>query len=290
MNLTPTAVSGVLAAHATDREGRTGVTTFLFPQGAHTGVFQPGSATGSREIAALDPTHLAPLAHGICLAGGSAYGLAAADGVLRSLARRGVGFPTPHGVVPIVPAAILFDLHTATRRPDAAMGEQAADAASTDPLPEGAVGAATGARVGSASGESAQGGFGCWAEATSEGIVAVGVAVNAAGSVVDPATGALVAGGKPVRGPVRAALGGQTTLAVVLTDQPLDRAACVVVARMASAGLARTLYPAFTPFDGDLVFAASTGRGASVSAERIAEIGDAAAHALAIAVLRAVRR
>jgi L-aminopeptidase/D-esterase-like protein len=290
MNRSVTAVPGVFAGHATDEIGKTGVTALLFPEGARAGYFQPGSATGSRELGVLDPAHLAGVIHGLCLSGGSAYGLAAADGVMQVLSSRGLGFPTEYGVVPLVPAAILFDLHTATRRPDAAMGAQAALAASGEPLAHGAVGAGTGARVGLASGAPAPGGLGGWALELSPWKVAAAVAVNAVGSVLDPSTGQVLAGGPPLRGPVRAELGGQTTLAVVVTDAPLDRASCVVMARMASAGMARTLYPAFTPFDGDLVFAVSTGKGESVPPALLAALGDAAAEVVARAIVQAVSR
>ncbi|MEZ4236518.1 MAG: P1 family peptidase [Myxococcota bacterium] len=288
MNRSLTAVAGVQAGHATDAAGGTGVTAVLFRGGARAGHFVPGSATGSRELGVLEPGHVAARIHALCLAGGSAFGLAAADGVMAVLAAEGVGFPTAGGPVPIVPAAILFDLDTATRRPDKALGEQAARAASADPLPEGRVGAGTGARVGRASGAPAPGGFGGWAEPVAGHVVAAGVAVNAVGSVIDPATGALVAGGAPPTGPVAAPLRGQTTLAVVATDAPVDRDGCTVVARMASAGLARTLYPAFTPFDGDLVLVASTGDGPGAPPELLAALGDAAARCVAAAILRAV--
>lgn len=289
MNRTPTGVAGVLAAHATDPVHRTGVTAFLFPGGARAGRAVPGSATGSREMGVLDPGALAGLVHAFVLAGGSAFGLAAADGVMHVLEERGVGFPTPHGVVPIVPAAILFDLHTATRRPDASMGADAARAASSAPLGEGPVGAAAGAQVGIASGTTGPGGFGCWAEEAAGGVVAAGVAVNAVGSVVDPATGNVVAGGPP-RTDAVGLWRGQTTLAVVVTDVALDRERCTVVARMATAGLARTLFPAFTPFDGDTVLVASTGAGEAVPAEAVAAVGDAAARCVATAIVRAVTR
>lgn len=290
MNRSLTAVPGVLAGHATDLVGRTGVTVVLFPDGARAGCFVPGSATGSRELGVLEPGHLAGAVHGFCLAGGSAFGLAAADGVMRVLEERGIGFRTPEAVVPIVPAAILYDLHTATRRPDAAMGEVAARLADRRALGEGSVGAATGARVGSASGAPDRGGFGSWADVPDDQdqpVVAVGVAVNAVGSVLDPTTGRRVAGGEPT-----AHAGfwrGQTTLAVVATDASLDRDACTVVARMASAGLARALVPAFTPFDGDLVLVASTGTGPVVGPDRLLAIGDRAASCLSTAIVRAVR-
>lgn len=288
MNRSLTAVEGVLAAHQTDDAAGTGVTAVVVPAGAQAGCAVPGSATGSRELGVLEPGHLAPKVHAFCLAGGSAFGLAAADGVMRALAAEGIGFATAGGVVPIVPAAILYDLDSATRRPDAAMGEAAARAASADPLPEGRVGAGRGAQVGRASEAPAPGGFGGWSEAVDAWTVAAGVAVNAVGSVVDPRTGAVVAGGAPSLGRVRAELRGQTTLAVVATDAPLSREQCTVVARMATAGLARALVPAFTPFDGDLVLVAATGDGPAPPPEVLAALGDAAARCVAAAILRGV--
>ena len=282
----PTAVTGVWAGHATS-EASTGVTAVLFPTGARAGVHVPGSATGTRELSTLSPGHLAPEIHGICLSGGSAFGLAAADGVLSVLEARGVGLPVGQVRVPIVPAAILYDLHTATARPDAAMGAAAAQAASPSALAEGRVGAGAGAMVAAASGHPAPGGLGCWAEGSGPHVVGAVVAVNALGSVRDPATGAFVVGGPPDPA-ADPPLGGQTTLAVVVTDAPLDREGCTVVAKMASAGLARTLYPAYTPFDGDVVFAASTTRGPSVSPAALMGIGDVAARCVATSILRGV--
>jgi L-aminopeptidase/D-esterase-like protein len=122
MSDTITAVRGVSAGHWTDDAHHTGVTAVLTVDGARGAVFVPGGAPGSRELATLEPWHLVDRIHGVCLAGGSAFGLAAADGVVAELAERGVGFRTPHGVVPIVPAAIIYDLHSATRRPDAWSG------------------------------------------------------------------------------------------------------------------------------------------------------------------------
>ena len=286
-NRTLTQVPGLLAAHTTDDAAHTGVTVVCFPGGARAGVWVPGSATGSRELGVLEPGALADRVHAFCLAGGSAFGLAAADGVMQVLAERGEGFATPYGVVPIVPAAILFDLHTATRRPDAADGAAAARSASSEVLPEGRVGAATGARVGTAAGGPAPGGFGGWAEEVAGGVVAAGVAVNAFGAVVDPATGHVVAGGRVV-GTMESGLArGQTTLAIVATDVGLDREQCTVVAKMAAAGFARTLFPAFTPFDGDLIFVASTGVGRA-DPVALLQVGDAAARCVARAVVRGV--
>jgi L-aminopeptidase/D-esterase-like protein len=142
--------------------------------------------------------------------------------------------------------------------------------------------------VGVASGSPAPGGFGGWSERVPGGVVAVGVAVNAFGSVVDPATGRPVAGGAPPTPPAAGTPGGHTTLAVVVTDVGLDREQCTVVGRMAAAGFARTLFPAFTPFDGDLLFVASTGEGRA-TVDVLTQLGDAAARCVATAVVRAVR-
>lgn len=283
-----TAVGGVLAGHWTSDGGTTGVTAVLFPHGARGGVHVPGSATGTRELGPLDPSHLAGDIHGICLAGGSAFGLAAADGVMDVIADRGLGFDSGHGRVPIVPAAILFDLHSGSVRPDRAAGRLAAEAASAAPLAIGRVGAGAGARVGLASGSSAPGGIGTADEAVDAWTVGTVVAVNAVGSVWDGHR--WVAGG-PVTGHPLLSAGdwrGQTTLVIVATDAPLDRARCSVVARMASAGMARTLYPAFTPFDGDIVFACSTGTGEPPDTLALLKIGDAAARAVARAIIAAV--
>jgi L-aminopeptidase/D-esterase-like protein len=285
-----TAVPGVLAGHATDPVARTGVTVVRFTDAVRAGVWVPGSATGSRELGVLEPGHVAQKVHAFCIAGGSAFGLAAADGVMRWLAARGIGFATDHGVVPIVPAAILYDLHTATRRPDAAMGEAAAEAASGGELAEGRVGAGTGAQVGAASGSPAPGGFGTWSEPVESWVVGAGVAVNALGSVVDPEIGKVVAGGPPQSGVPAASLRAQTTLAVVATDAALSREQCTVVGRMAAAGYARTLSPAFTPFDGDLIFVASTAPAGEVEPAVLAAIGDAAARVVARSIVRAVSR
>ncbi|MBW1879302.1 MAG: P1 family peptidase, partial [Deltaproteobacteria bacterium] len=186
INQTLTAVPGVLAGHWTHQSATTGVTAILFPNGARGGVWVPGSATGSREMGVLEPTHLAAHVHGICLAGGSAFGLSAADGLMEVLEERNIGFVTPHGLIPIVPAAILYDLHTAKARPDRASGRLAAEAASAEPVAEGPVGAAAGARVGRASGNHARGGVGTWAARWQDWTVGVLAAVNALGSVRDP--------------------------------------------------------------------------------------------------------
>jgi len=291
VNRTLTAVPGIEVGQWTHDSGTTGVTAVLFPKGARGGVWVPGSATGSREMGVLAPSHLSGHVHGICLSGGSAYGLAAADGVMEVLLARGIGFATPHGIVPIVPAAILFDLHTSSFRPRRSSGRAAAQGASNSPVVEGSVGAAAGARIGGASGAPVRGGLGSWAARAGEYTVGVIAAVNAVGSVKDPATGEWVAGAPvPDEGPGDVGVWrGQTTLVVVATDAPLVQGQLEVLAKMASAGLARTIYPAFTPFDGDVVFSASTGEGAATDPLTLARVGHVASVCVERAIVRAAR-
>ncbi|MEM6926310.1 MAG: P1 family peptidase, partial [Myxococcota bacterium] len=246
-------------------------------------------AIGSRELHVLSSGHVAGRVHGLCLAGGSAFGLSAADGVMTALLRDGIGYETEFGRVPIVPAAILFDLHTAKGRPGPAMGEAAADAASDAPLPSGRVGAGTGARVGVASGHPAPGGVGSVSLRAMPFTVGAVAAVNALGSIIDPATGRTVAGGRiDWDAAAKADARGQTTLVAVATDAPLDRDSATVLAKMASAGMARAIDPAFSPFDGDVVFAFSTTEGEPVDRVQLLRIGAFAANAVAKAILLAV--
>lgn len=262
----------------------------IFPAGARAGVAVPGHAPGSRELGVLDPTHLAGSIHGLVLTGGSAYGLAVAEGVMGVLERKGIGFKIGDGVVPLVPAAVLFDLGRGPDRPDAASGRAAAESASEADLAEGPVGAGAGARVGKAAGLQLPGGFGTVSCRVGDWTVAAGAAVNAMGSIRDPETGAWIAGGPPVGGAeLPGDWRGHTTLVAVATDAPLDRVQCTVVARMATAGLARTIVPAFTPFDGDTVYCVATGEGGRLDAVGISDLGHAAAEAVAAAVLRGVQ-
>lgn len=289
MNDSITAVPGVRAGHWTDSEAHTGVTAVLTPGGARGAVFVPGSAPGTRELALLSPRHLAREVHGICLSGGSAFGLSAADGVMAALAERDIGFPTmAGGPVPLVPAAILFDLHTATARPGPAGGRAAAEAALDvgGPLGAGRVGAGAGAMVGGLWGTPHRGGVGGAAERVGGWTVGVVVALNAAGTIRDPETGAWRTGPPTPRG--APSLGEATTLAVVATDAPLSQGQLQTVARMASAGMARAIVPAFTPFDGDIVFALSTGDGDAPEAPTVAAVGHAAAELIVRAVVSAV--
>ncbi|MBO2518252.1 MAG: peptidase S58 family protein [Firmicutes bacterium] len=309
---TLTDVAGLRVGHATHRDRLTGTTVILCEEGAVAGVDVRGSAPGTRETALLDPVHLVERVHAVVLSGGSAFGLDAAGGVMEILAGRQVGFPVGGGrVVPIVPAAILFDLGRGAvdqppGREDGAAAVQAALAPpGRGPVPQGNVGAGTGAVAGGL-----KGGVGS-ASVVLEGIgtVAALVAVNALGLPCDPRTGRLYArslelgeefGGladprpddpglplpDPLEGP--AVLGQQTTIGVVATDLPLTKAQATKVAQMAHDGLARALWPVHTPFDGDVLFALATGRGDPPVAPILTRVGAAAADAVSRAVIHAI--
>jgi L-aminopeptidase/D-esterase-like protein len=298
-----TDIPGVRVGHISDFEAITGCTAILCGQGAVGGVDIRGSATGTEEIATLDPGHVTPVVHGILLAGGSAFGLEAASGVRRYLERHGVGYETGAAKVPIIPAAILYDLGIgkSTVRPTVAMGEAAAAAASAEPVAEGCVGAGTGATVGKVlgMGQAMKSGIGSYTVELPGGVLVSSlVAVNALGDVRDPATGRIVAGARKAAGSrefangaeqmkLRASVqrGGNTTLAVVATNAALTKVQANKLAQFASLGVARTIYPINTTFDGDITFALSAGKlRADINA-----LGIAAAEAVAEAVLRAVR-
>jgi len=299
-------VPGLAIGHGLAYGGRTGCTVFLGPFRAAAEV--RGLATGSRELGVLDPHHLVPRADAILLTGGSAFGLAAADGVMGWLAEKGRGYDTGVTLVPIVPAAVIFDLHAHATRPDSETGVAACEDAREGWPVEGRVGAGSGATVGKIAGpEGAMyGGLGAWAvDAGSHRVGAVAV-VNALGDVVD-ATGAIVAGargadgafldtasvlrsGAAAPGEMRSlAAGNNTTLAVVATDAPLSRVDLGRVARLAANALARRISPVHTPFDGDVVFAVSTAADAGeVSSAEVLALGVAAQQALEEAIVRAV--
>lgn len=307
-----TDVAGVKVGHFTETRRPTGVTVILTEAGATAGVDVRGSAPGTRETDLLDPQNLVQQVHAIVLSGGSAYGLDAATGVMRWLEEHDFGFPTGPAKVPIVPAAVLYDLAVgdAKIRPDAAAGYKACAAATTKAPAEGNFGAGTGATVGKLLGgaRAMKGGVGTASvkltDKQSQTTLTVGalVAVNAVGDVLDPATGKLLAGartpdGKALLGtlpailkgePLSALLGGTaTTIGVVATDAKLDKAQCQKVAAMAHDGLARTINPAHTMYDGDTLFALATGR--SGQAGNVTLIGTLAAEAMAQAVVRAIR-
>jgi len=301
-----TAIPGIRVGHASDPDALTGCTVILCEAGAVGGVDIRGSASETSSVDTLRAGHIAGQVHGIVLAGGSAFGLEAACGVRSYLERRGAGFQTGPAVVPIVPCAVLFDLGIgrADVRPTREMGEQAADAATADPVAEGAVGAGTGATVGKIFGmrQAMKSGVGSGQVACGGGVIVAALAVvNAFGDVRDPSTGKLIAGA--LRDPgsleladteaVIQADGGlrtpfeprNTTLVVVATNARLSKVEAAKLAQLAGLGLARTIYPVNTAFDGDVVFALSLGSAqASVDA-----LGVAAANAVAQAVVRAVK-
>jgi L-aminopeptidase/D-esterase-like protein len=249
-----TAVDGVLVGHH-QRLGdgwATGTTVVLFPAGTTGGVDGRGGAPGTRETDLLAPENLVQHLDAVCLSGGSAYGLAAADGVMRWLAERDRGFRVgvePHEVVPIVPAAVLFDLPRSAwgNRPDASFGYRACEAAGVEVI-QGSVGAGTGATVGSR-----KGGIGTASLVVDGVTVGALAAVNAFGEAVDPDGGPFAAPADPPHS------GLNTTIGVVATDAALSKAECRRLAISAHDGLARAVRPAHTMFDGDTIFAAATG-------------------------------
>ncbi len=278
----------------------------LTTEGAVGGVDVRGAAPGTRETELLSPLNAVDTVHAVLLAGGSAFGLDAAGGVMRWLEQRGIGVPVGPARVPIVPAAILFDLWVgdASIRPDAQAGHAACEAASAQAPAEGNVGAGAGATVGKLFGiaRAMKGGIGT--ASVKVGAITVGalVVVNAVGDVVDPATGSVVAGartadGSALLGSMRALLRGElpaplqagvaTTIGVVATDALLTKAQANKVAQMAHDGLARSINPVHTMTDGDTLFALATGM--SGLPGNVTLIGALAAEVTTAAVLRAVR-
>lgn len=303
-----TDVAGLKVGHDTLTSRPSGCTVILAEEGAVAGVDVRGAAPGTRETDLLDPINTVDRIHGLVLAGGSAFGLSAASGVVDWLAKRGIGWPAGPARVPIVPAAILFDLWMGDHRvwPDAASGQRACEAASTARPAEGSVGAGAGATVGKLFGmaHAMKGGIGTASMRVDGMTVAALVAVNAVGDVLDPATGAPIAGarradGIGLRGTTDSLLGGShgpeptrgaaTTIGVVATDAVLDKAACTRLATSAHDGLARTIDPVHTAFDGDTLFGLATGRsGIRPDGLRAVTLAAAAAQVTAIAVLRAI--
>ncbi len=285
-----TQVQGVRVGHWSDPVGKTGCTVVLPPPGTLGSVEVRGGAPGTRETDLLRPGMLVEEVHAVLLTGGSAFGLAAADGVVRWLEERGVGFDTGVARVPIVPAAVLFDLGVgdASARPDADAGYAACEAASDD-VAEGAVGAGTGATVAKLFGPEHAVASGIGSTTVQQGGVTVGAiaAVNAFGEIVDD-DGSIIAGAEHAEGleerPPWA--GTNTTIAVVATDAKLDKERAHLLAVAAHRGLARAVRPAHTMWDGDTVFTLATGMidAQQPALERMAE------EALARAVRRGVRR
>jgi L-aminopeptidase/D-esterase-like protein len=310
-----TDVRGIEVGHAQDEEALTGCTVILCRKGAVGGVDVRGGAPGTRETDLLNPINLVEKVHAVVLAGGSAFGLDAAGGVMRYLEEKKIGFNTGAAKVPIVPSAILYDLNIgrADVRPDSAMGYRAATSASSDVPSEGNVGVGMGASVGKMFGTALamKAGVGTASmDIGSEVIVGALVAVNAFGDVIDPQKKEIIAGLRSGKvGPLR--VGGKehfadslamlksrigravfdfatranTVIGVVATNAQLTKVQATKVAQMAQNGIARTIRPAHTMLDGDVIFALSTGtKKADVSI-----IGAFAAEVMAEAVVRAVK-
>lgn len=303
---------GLMVGHATDREGGTGVTVVRHAQsrwrGGHCIV---GRATGTRELNALTPTSLADRVDAVMLTGGSAFGLDATAGVMRWMEEHKRGHPMGDFVVPIVPAAVIFDLLPLGRpdaRPTPDMAYAACDSARSVGFPEGSVGAGTGATVGKVAGREGamKGGVGCWFEQADELMVGAVAVVNAFGDVRD-GNGTIIAGARGPNGrfvdsarilaeappspPGRPAttetpISGNTTLAVVATNAALSRSAVSELAQAASAALYRRITPAGTSYDGDIVFALCAHEGLN---KPLVQVESLAVRVLETAIERAVR-
>jgi L-aminopeptidase/D-esterase-like protein len=302
-----TDVQGVKVGHFTESRRPTGCTVLLFEKGATAGVDVRGSAPGTRETDLLNPINTVQQVQAILLAGGSAFGLDAASGVVRYLEEHRLGYAVGDVVVPIVPAAILYDLQVGGDpkvRPTAESGYKACQAATSEKVAEGNVGAGAGATIGKMFGlkQAMKSGLGTASVRVGDSGIIVGaiVAVNAAGDVIDPKSGAVIAGARKPDGSgfmdsiariregynVRVEAATNTTIGVVATNVALDKSQAVKVAQMAHDGLARTINPVHTPSDGDTIFAVATG---AISARaNHGAIGALAAEAMAQAVLRAV--
>lgn len=310
-----TDIPGIEVGQAQDEDALTGCTVILCRKGAVGGVDVRGSAPGTRETDLLDPVNLVSKVHAVVLAGGSAFGLDAASGVMKYLAEQKIGYGFGGSKVPIVPAAILYDLGLgkSDRHPDLEMGYAAASGANSGPVAEGNVGAGTGASVGKILGKAGtmKSGLGTASLEIGGGVI-VGaiVAVNAFGDVLDPSTGQILAGARPAKiGPLklggdgpfadtlkvmqtpagrtimRLATGSNTVIGVVATNARFDKAQATKMAQMAQDGSARALRPAHTMLDGDTIFALATGQ----KKADLSTVGAYAAEALAQAILRAVK-
>lgn len=302
-----TDVAGIKVGHFTDSRRPTGCTVILVEDSAVAGVDVRGAAPGTRETDLLNPVNTVQAVHAIVLAGGSAFGLDAATGVVHYLEERSIGYNVGVAKVPIVPAAILFDLGVgdAKIRPDAEAGYKACKAASSSTPAEGNFGAGAGATVGKLFGMSRamKSGIGTSAIKLQSGVtVGAIVAVNSVGDVFDPSTGKPIAGartkdGKSLVNSMAAILGGEplppmlagtaTTIGVVATDAVLTKVQATKVAQMAHDGLARAINPVHTAADGDTIFALATGK--SSKPGNVTLIGALAADAMSRAILKAVR-
>jgi L-aminopeptidase/D-esterase-like protein len=299
-----TDVSGIKVGHYTDKKAATGCTVILCEQGAVAGVDVSGSSPGTRETDLLRPGNLVEKVQAIVLSGGSAFGLDAATGVMKYLEERGFGYETTAGRVPIVPAAIIFDLNIGDSRirPGANEGYQACLAATDGKVAEGCVGAGTGATVGKILGveRAVKSGLGTASQKIAGNVVVTAlVVVNAVGDVMELGTGKILAGprkpdgsgflstSKLLKGEFKEAVPPfNTVIGAVATDARLSKAEANRLARVAQVGIARTIDPCHTMYDGDALFALSLGeKEADFSA-----LGAAAAEVVAEAIIRAIKR
>ena len=285
---------GIRVGHWTDLDAATGCTVVLCEQGPRAGVDARGAAPATRETDLLRPGSLVGRAHAILLSGGSAFGLDAAGGVMRYLEEHGVGFPTHAGRVPIVPGAALFDLGIgrAEVRPDAAAG-YAACLAAADHVPEGCVGAGTGATVAKLAGPAGavKSGIGSAARRLADGtLVGALLAVNAVGSVYDPWSGAPLALPRAVsQAPYAPLVGTSTTIGVLATTATLDAGGVSRLAALGHDGLALAIRPAHTSYDGDTLFALSVPTTGADAAVDMLALEQAVVEVVAEAVIRSVR-
>jgi L-aminopeptidase/D-esterase-like protein len=301
-----TDVNGIRVGHYSHFEALTGCTAVLCEEGALAMADMWGTATGTRQMDALTPGHLVDRIHGVCLSGGSAFGLDAAGGVMKFLEERGKGFDVAITKIPIVPAAVIFDLGVGDYRvrPDADMGYKACMNARTDGVEEGSIGAGTGATVGKLFGikRGMKGGIGTASMKSKSGVtVGVLVVVNAFGDIIDPYSGRILAGARVsekskrladsskhiMEGTIRRQFGFlNTTLAIIATDAHLHREDLKKMIRLAHNGLAKTISPLHTTFDGDIIFALSLGE----KEVDVNTVGILAEVALIHAVMRSVQR
>ena len=300
-------IPGIQIGHAQNLEAATGCTVVLTPTGAVCGVDQRGGAPGTRETDLLRPTRVVEKIHAVLLTGGSAFGLAAADGVVRWLEENGYGHDVGIAHVPLVPAAVIFDLGIGRVdvRPDAAMGYAACQAATSgvsEPA-SGTIGAGTGATIGNILGAEARmkGGLGTAVFDVGHGVlVGALIVVNCFGDVINPKSGEILAGAQklPEGGfadtiqllremPAGFASSGNTVIGVVATNATLSKVEVNKVAQMAHNGLAQTIRPAHTMFDGDTIFSLATGQAQSADVNLI---GAFAAEATALAIIDAIRQ
>ena len=306
LNSTLTAIKGLRVGHWTHPQRPTGCTVVLCPQGVVAGVDVRDAAPGTRETDLLAPGNTVPHIHALLLAGGSAYGLDAASGVMRWLEAQGHGLQVAGALVPIVPGAVIFDLGLGdpSLRPDAESGWAACEAASTEAVSSGNVGAGTGATVGKILGSerAMKGGLGNSLVRVGPWQVAALVACNALGDVLDPRTGQLLAGARQsadsrlmcnadaalLQGaPTAVALGSNTTIGVIACNARLDKAQAQRLAVAGHDGLARAVRPAHTPMDGDTLFALATGECEQTPNPML--LSAMAAQAVALACVNAVQ-